>query len=101
MNMQEKLFQSRQIYDLMYSTVSFVEPLSCHNQYRLASTKVQILTQLLLQKYKHWHSTDTAVQEIFDQDESCDFETFLELTEEVLQEMGVDNFGVRYPVYWF
>jgi hypothetical protein len=40
------------------------------------------------------------VQEIFDQDESCDFETFMELTEEALQEMGVDSFGARYPVYW-
>jgi len=69
--------------------------LACRNQCRLASTntdaaagtKVHALTQV-------------PVQEIFDQDESCDFETFMELTEEALQEMGVDSFGARYPFFF-
>jgi hypothetical protein len=93
MEMQEKLFQSRQIYDLMYSAVSFVQRLGLPQAVQVgwykstntdaaAGTNVQALTQL-------------PVQEIFDQDESCDFETFMELTEEALQEMGVDNFGAR------
>ena len=65
--MQEKLFHPRQIYDRLHSAEPFV-------------------TRLGLPKF---------VTDIFSQDESMDFETFLELTDEALVDMGIESFGAR------
>ena len=65
--MLEKLYHPRQIYDRLHSAEPFVARLGLPNR----------------------------VTEIFAQDESMDFETFLGLTEETLMDMGVESFGAR------
>ena len=64
---QEKLLHPRQIYDRLHSA----EPL---------------VRRLGLPKY---------VTQIFAEDESMDFDTFLGLTDELLWEMGVETIGAR------